>query len=154
MSAHRWAIAASVLCLVLASACGRQPASVTHAATVPIASVSPDSPNNGHLEVRATGKIRAVHFFTVQTPQLSGQGGRLTLTALIPNGVKVKKGDPIAEFDSTQEDDKAREARAKFEDLGHQVEQRAAQNRADAEKRTSDLRKAEADLAKARIQLS
>jgi HlyD family secretion protein len=154
MSAHRWAIAASVLCLVLASACGRQSASVTHAATVPIVSPSADSPNNGHLEVRATGKIRAVRFFTVQTPQLSGQGGRLTLTALIANGVKVKKDDPIAEFDSTQEDDKAREARAKFEDLGHQVEQRAAQNRADAEKRTSDLRKAEADLAKARIQLS
>jgi multidrug resistance efflux pump len=59
----------------------------------------------------------------------------------------------IAEFDRTQQFDNAREAKGKYEDLGHQVEQRRAQNRADAEKRAADLQKAEADLAKARIQL-
>jgi HlyD family secretion protein len=72
---------------------------------------------------------------------------------LIPNGSHVKEGDVIAIFDSTQQTDIAREALAKYEDLGHQVEQKIAQNRADAEKRTSDLRQAEADLAKAEIEL-
>ena len=41
----------------------------------------------------------------------------------------------------------------KYDDLGHQVEQKPAQNRADAENRTSDLRQAEADLAKAEMEL-
>jgi multidrug resistance efflux pump len=56
-------------------------------------------------------------------------------------------------FDNIQQYDNARDAKAKFEDLGHQVEQKAAQNRADAEKRVADLRQAEADLAKAEIEL-
>jgi multidrug resistance efflux pump len=77
----------------------------------------------------------------------------MTLTKLIPNGSKVKEGDLIAIFDSTQQIDLARDAQAKFDDLGHQVEQKRAQNRADAEKRVSDLRQAEADLAKAGIEL-
>ena len=54
---------------------------------------------------------------------------------------------------TTDQIDKARDAQAKFDDLGHQVEQKRAQNRADAEKRISDLQQAEADLAKAEIEL-
>jgi multidrug resistance efflux pump len=77
----------------------------------------------------------------------------MTLTKLIPNGAHVKEGDLIAVFDSTTQVDNARDALAKYDDLGHQVEQKVAQNRADAEKRTSDLRQAEADLSKAEIEL-
>src|SRR5437764_10389052 len=77
----------------------------------------------------------------------------MTLTKLIANGSRVKEGDLVAVFDATQQIDQARDAQAKFEDLGHQVEQKAAQNRADAEKRVADLRQAEADLAKAEIEL-
>jgi multidrug resistance efflux pump len=77
----------------------------------------------------------------------------MTLTKLIPNGSKVASGDLIAVFDSTQQVDLARDAQAKFDDLGHQVEQKRAQNRADAEKRAADQRQAEADLAKAAIEL-
>jgi HlyD family secretion protein len=104
-------------------------------------------------EVRLTGIIQAVHASKILVPQIFGQGGPLTLTKLIPNGAHVKEGDLIAVFDSIQQYDNARDAQAKFEDLGHQVEQKRAQNRADAEKRVSDLRQAEADLAKAEIEL-
>jgi HlyD family secretion protein len=86
-------------------------------------------------------------------PQLTGQFSRITLVKLAPNGLRVKVGDVLAEFDRTQQLDLAREARAKFEDLSHQVNQKAAQNKSDAEKRTADLKQAEADLAKAEIQL-
>jgi multidrug resistance efflux pump len=72
---------------------------------------------------------------------------------LIPNGVRVKEGDLIAQFDATQQIDAARNALAKYEDLGHQVEQKRAQNRADAEKRLADLKQAEADLATAQLEL-
>ena len=113
--------------------------------------VQPDRPV--HHEVRLTGTVQAVHFFTVQVPQIGGQGGRVTLTKIIANGVRVKTGDLLAEFDRTTELDNAREAQAKFDDLSHQVEQRQAQNRADAAKRASDLQTAEADLAKAELEL-
>lgn len=104
-------------------------------------------------EVRLTGTVQAVHFFTFQVPQIGGQNGRVTLTTIIANGVRVKSGDVLAEFDRTQELDNARDAKAKFDDLSHQVEQRQAQNRADAAKRASDLQAAEADLAKAELEL-
>ena len=100
-------------------------------------------------EIRLTGTIQAVHFFTVQVPP----GGQVTLTKIIANGVLVKTGDVIAEFDRTTELDNARNAKAKFDDLTHQVEQRQAQSRADAAKRASDLQAAEGDLAKAELEL-
>lgn len=131
--------------LLLLASCSRSTPPVTHAAP-------PDTPR-AKREVRVTGIVEAVHSSKILVPQIFSQGGPMTLTKLIPNGVKVKEGDLIALFDSTQQVDLAREAQAKFDDLGHQVEQKRAQNRADAEKRTSDLRQAEADLAKAAIEL-
>lgn len=77
----------------------------------------------------------------------------MTLMTLAPNGSEVREGDVVAEFDRTKQLDDAREAKAKFEDLIHQVKQKAAQNRSEAEKRLSDIDQAEGDLAKAEIQL-
>jgi multidrug efflux pump subunit AcrA (membrane-fusion protein) len=110
-------------------------------------------------QVRATGTIQAVRAYSVQVPRIEGQvqagpgGGRMTLVKLAPNGTKVQEGDLLAEFDSTAQLDAAREAQAKYEDLSHQVRQKAAQNKSDQEKRAAELKEAEAELAKARIQL-
>ena len=126
-------------------ACSRTTPPVAHAA-------APDTPR-AKREVRVTGTVEAVRSSKILVPQIWSQGGPMTLTKLIPNGSKVNQGDLIAVFDSTTQIDLARDAQAKFDDLGHQVEQKRAQNRADAEKRVSDLRQAEADLAKAAIEL-
>jgi HlyD family secretion protein len=131
--------------LLLLTACSRTTPPVTHAAP-------PDAPR-AKREVRVTGIVEAVHSSKILVPEIWSQGGRMTLTKLIPNGSRVKEGDLIAVFDSTPQVDQARDAQAKFDDLGHQVEQKRAQNRADAEKRISDLRQAEADLAKAAIEI-
>jgi multidrug resistance efflux pump len=109
-------------------------------------------------QVRATGTIRAIQAYTVQVPRIAGLpggpgGGRVTLVKLTPNGSRVAGGDVLAEFDRTSQLDAGREAQAKFEDLSHQVKQKAAQNRSDAEKRSAELKEAEAELAKAQIQL-
>ncbi len=77
----------------------------------------------------------------------------MTLTRLTPNGIRVNQGDTLAEFDRTQELDNAQDAQAKFDDLGHQVEQKTAEFASNAEKRRSELQQAEADLAKAKLQL-
>src|SRR5206468_3348170 len=80
--------------------------------------------------VRITGLVRAARVYSVQVPQIAGaQGNRITLVTLAPNGTIVKEGDTLAEFDDTQQLDDAREAQAKFDDLSHQVSQKAAQNR-------------------------
>lgn len=148
MSFYARAITAAVVFLLLVS-CSRPAPEVAHAAPPAVANTQ----HSKHHEVRVTGTLEAVHSSKVLVPQIYGQGGSMTLTRLIPNGSRVKEGDLIALFDSTQQADNARDAQAKFDDLGHQVDQKAAENRADGEKRAADLRQAEADLAKAKIEL-
>ncbi len=104
-------------------------------------------------QVRATGTIKAVREFSVQVPQIAGQPGRLTITKLLSSGAQVQPGDTLAEFDRTQQVDNARDAQAKLDDFNHQIEQRRAENRANAETRSSEYQTAEADLSKARLQL-
>ena len=139
--------------LFFLASCTRPIPDVAHAAPASgtVAATSNAAPTKH--EVRVTGILEAVHSSKILVPQIYGQGGSMTLTKLIPNGSRVQSGDLIAVFDSTQQADNARDAQAKFDDLGHQVDQKAAQNRADAEKRAADLRQAEADLAKAQIEL-
>ena len=138
-------VCAIAVLLLTVNSCSRPTPTVTHAA--------PAEPPRLAREVRVTGTVEAVHSTKILVPQISGQFNRMTLTKLIPNGSKVKEGDLIATFDATQQIDTARDAQAKFEDLGHQVEQKVAQNNADSEKRIADLRQAEADLAKAKLEL-
>jgi HlyD family secretion protein len=126
--------------------CGREPV-VTHAAVV----IDPSPPVR--RQIRATGTVQAVHVSNIQVPAVTGQGGKMTLTSLVPNGSRVKQGDVLAEFDRVQQLENARDAQAKFDDLGHQVEQKKAEFLSNAEKRRSDLQTAEADLAKAKLQL-
>jgi HlyD family secretion protein len=147
-------VLAGAAALLVLTGCSHPTARVAQAAskgtggTVPAESSSPIA-----REIRITGTVQAVHYSKVLVPAIYGQGGSVTLTHLIPNGSKVREGDPIAEFDATQQADNARDAQAKFDDLGHQAEQKRAQNRADAEKRAADLKQAEADLAKAELEL-
>lgn len=84
--------------------------------------------------VRVSGTIQAVHSVEVQVPRTEGQGGNLTLTKLIENGTTVHPGDLLAEFDQTNEIKLAREAQAKYDDLTHQVEQKMAEHKSNAEK--------------------
>lgn len=103
--------------------------------------------------IRATGVVEAVTSFSVTVPSITGQNGRVTLVRIVANGVRVRKGDLLAEFDRTQQEDSAREAATKYDDLCHKVEERVARNRADAETRRARRSQAEADLEKASLEL-
>jgi len=142
--------ALAILTITLVS-CNRSRAVSAHAEPQPQASAS--TADHPPREVRVSGTVQAVHSFKMMVPQIYGNYSNMTLTHIIPNGTKVKEGDLIATFDATAIADSLRDAKAKYEDLGHQVEQKRAQNRADAEKRASDLQQAVSDLAKARIEL-
>jgi len=136
--------------VLLLAVCGCAGPPNTRAAA-PVVNAPLSDASNG--EIRLTGTIRAVRFFNVQVPQISSQGGRLMLVSLIPNGAKVQPGGLLAEFDPTDQLDSQRDAQAKFDDLAHQVDQRAAQNRADAARRAAALAQAEADFTKAQLEL-
>ena len=103
-----------------------------------------------HL-IRATGTIQATHSLMVQVPVMQGQGSQLTLIKLVQNGTRVHQGNLLAQFDSTTQIKAAREAAAKYDDLGHQVEQKRAEHASNLEKRLSELQAAQADLGKAEI---
>src|SRR5258708_13745997 len=87
-------------CTLTSMGCGHSIVPQTHAATVsPAPSESAESPAS--KQVRATGTIEAIHSYTVQTPQIAGQGGQLTLTALAPTGTKVAPAPILPAFDPT-----------------------------------------------------
>jgi multidrug efflux pump subunit AcrA (membrane-fusion protein) len=142
-----------IVALLLMTSCARAASSTTPAAESPASPQSTEA-QRPQRELRLTGLVEAIHSYKVTVPQIVGVGGSLTLTRLIANGSAIKAGDTIAEFDATQQLDAAFTATAKYEDLSHQVEQKAAQNRADAEKRRGDLVQAQADLAKAQLDIS
>jgi HlyD family secretion protein len=135
--------------LLLLLSCSRAAPPTAHAAAPPVGA----APTLARHEIRLTGIVEAVHSSKILVPQIFGPGGSMTLTHLIPNGSTVKEGDLIATFDATQQIDAARDAKAKYDDLGHQVDQKRAQNLADAEKRAASLKQAEADFAKAQLEL-
>jgi multidrug efflux pump subunit AcrA (membrane-fusion protein) len=141
----------AVLPLLLLAACSRLAPPSTQAASAPPSGQTPaTSPKR---EVRITGTVQAVHSTKVLVPQIQGNYSSMTLTHLIENGTMVQEGDVIATFDPTTQMDAVRDTAGRYGDLSHQVDQKRAQNRADAERRMSDLRQAEADLAKAEIDI-
>lgn len=145
-------VVAALLTVALACAgCGARQATANAApeARQPPAAESPAPPRG----VRTIGTIAAQRITLVQVPRISGQSGMMTLVKLAPNGSVVHVGDLVAEFDSTAQIKAQRDAQAKFDDLSHQVEQKMAEDRSNAAKRTSDLAQATADLEKAKLEI-
>jgi multidrug efflux pump subunit AcrA (membrane-fusion protein) len=141
-----------ILAVLLAS-CGR-PANTTVDAASPTPSSPATSSTESKREIRLTGILEAVHSSKVLVPTTTGNNNsQVTLTHIITNGVQVSAGDVLAEFDPTPQFDALLQAKGKSDDLSHQVDQKAASNRADAEKRRSDLVQAQADMNKAILEL-
>ena len=137
----------SVVPGILLASCSRVPPPTAHAAS------EPPSSTGVKREIRITGIVEATRSYKILVPQIYGPGGALTLTHFIANGALVREGDLVAAFDATSQVDNARDAQAKYDDLGHQVDQKRAQNHADAESRASALQQAQADLSKAELEL-
>jgi HlyD family secretion protein len=139
----------AVAFLISLAGCSR-PSPVARAA----APAAVESPVALRREIHVTGVIQAVRSTKVVVPAIQGSSTQMTLTNMVENGAHVKEGDLIASFDPTQQLDAARDAKARYEDLGHQVEQKMAENRASSESRAADLRQAQADLTKAKLELT
>jgi multidrug resistance efflux pump len=126
---------------------------LTHLALFSLAfAISAPTPAPRH-SVRCTGKTAALRSSLLQIPRQYGTFSQLTLLTIVQNGAHVKPGDLLAEFDATDQLKQARDALAKFDDLSHQVDQKRAEQKNNAEKRNSDLITAQADLQKAQIEI-
>jgi hypothetical protein len=130
------------------------PASVVSGAKVTGSDVTLAS--DGRI-VRATGIVQALQWKSLRVPQLSGVTAtgspEITLTRLIPNGAKVSQGDILIEFDRLNLLDQERDARAKLEDLEHQLQEKKAQVESLQTTRGSEIREAQADIERAELQL-
>src|SRR5260370_20585547 len=113
-------LAAVLMTALLSVGCDRPIVPRTQAASF---TKSAQAPPPEHRPVRATGIIHAIHSITLQTPQIAGLSGRLTLTNFAPNGAKFAKGDSLAAFDRTQQLDNAIHAKEQVDDLSHHVHQ-------------------------------
>lgn len=103
--------------------------------------------------LRVGGTTAAVHSFTVAIPRLRGQDQNFTVVTIVDNGAVVKKGDVLVQFDATQQEQSALDAKAKYDGLVHQVADRMAQNQANAESRAEALQQAESDYGTAQLEL-
>jgi multidrug resistance efflux pump len=103
--------------------------------------------------VRTNGIVQALEWQMIRVPQITGTGVRFTLTRVLANGVKVRKGDILAEFDRTSILDDERDAKARLTDQSHQLDDKRASVRSDQAKRLAAIKAAEADLGKANLEL-
>jgi HlyD family secretion protein len=146
----RWFCAAAALSML---GCAPKPTPPAEQSPATRAALPPSATGNKSV-VRATGIVQALEWQSVRVPQMTGVGGfEITLTKLIPNGVKVSKGDVLVEFDRLSLLDQERDAKALVEDLAHQLDERKAQVRSLQVTRESQIREAQADLEKAQLQL-
>jgi len=148
------AAVAVVLGAVVAACSGSRAPVVDERSTRPPVVATPTGETSRSRTIRWTGMLEAVRSTRVTVPQVTGPTFRMTLTRIVPNGATVAKGDLIAEFDSLEQLDQARQRAASYDDLSHQVRQREADNAANVERRRLEREQAEADHAKARLDVS
>jgi HlyD family secretion protein len=110
--------------------------------------------NNPGQVLRLKGTTEAVQSRAILAPLLSGQQvGSLTIIHLTPAGTKVKKGDPLVEFDRQAQMRDVIDKRAEYEKLVAQVAEEQAKESAARAKDDSELKQAEDSLRKAELEM-
>jgi multidrug resistance efflux pump len=103
--------------------------------------------------LRVNGTVEAVQFLTIAAPRLSGSGGSLIVTRLVPNGKSVHKGDVLVEFDSQAQIKEALDREAEYKDLLQQILKKKADQASLLAADRTELVAAENSLRKARLEL-
>ncbi|MBV8810970.1 MAG: HlyD family efflux transporter periplasmic adaptor subunit [Acidobacteriaceae bacterium] len=101
------------------------------------------------LAITAKGELRGGNPETLAAP-LTG-GSEMHITALKKTGEPVKKGDVVAQFDTTEQEFKLKEAQADLAEAEQHLIQAQAQRDADQEEDRYALLKAQADVKLAEL---
>lgn len=115
--------------------------------TVPTTSVKR---GNVVFTVTAKGELQGGNSEMLAAPMTGG--GDMTITYLRTAGEVVKTGDTVAQFDTTDQDFKLKEAEADLAEAEQQVIQAQAASQAKEEEARYDLLQAKADLRQAELE--
>jgi len=112
------------------------------------------APNTGPGRIRLKGTTEAVRMRAIAVPLLEGErSGTLTLITLAANGIRVKPGDVLAEFDRQAQLRLALDKQAEYQKLANQLVEEKAKEDAARVKDETEVRQAESALSKAELEL-
>ena len=104
--------------------------------------------------LRLKGTTEAVQARAILAPLLAGQKiGSLTIIHLAPAGARVKRGDPLVEFDRQAQMRDIIDKQAEYEKLVAQVAEERAKESAARAKDETELKTAEDNLRKAELEI-
>ncbi len=102
-------------------------------------------------KIHATGELRASHFSVLSAPQIGG--GALQITHLLRTGVRVKKGDLVAEFDPAEQQFKFEQSQSEVEQANQEIIKAKADAAVQAAADKVALLKARFDLRRAQLEI-
>ena len=105
---------------------------------------------NVSLSIFSKGEIRGGNSESLAAPMTGGT--ELHITMLRKPGEAVKPGDPVIQFDTTDQEYALREGESDMAEADAHVKQASAQAQADAEEDRYALRKGEADIRTAELE--
>jgi HlyD family secretion protein len=106
--------------------------------------------------VRLNGTIGAVHSFTVLAPRLSGQmtgTGMMVMTKIVRNGVRVRKGDVLVEFDRQAQLKNIQDRQAEYDGLLQQIRRKQADQASAKISDETEIKGAEVDVRTALVEM-
>ena len=111
---------------------------------------------NFRRTIRLTGGVRAVESYTVLAPRLSGQmmgSGNMVITGIVRNGVSVRKGDILVEFDRQNQEKNILDRQAEYDGLVQQIRRKQADQLAARIADETELKSAEVDIRIAQVEM-
>jgi HlyD family secretion protein len=139
------AAAAVLIAILFVAMRGKTPATATSAQSASAASTQ---------ILRLKGTTEAVQARAILAPELAGQSvPTLTIIHLTPSGTRVKKGDPLVEFDRQAQMRDFVDKQADYQKLVDQVAEEQAKENAARAKDETELKAAEDALSKAQLEI-
>ena len=152
--ARRWLVLAAAFAIVVSACTQPSPRSGYSAATSP--GTVAVKRGNFRRTVRLTGGVRAVESYTVLAPRLSGQmmgSGNMVITGIVRNGVSVRKGDILVEFDRQNQEKNILDRQAEYDGLVQQIRRKQADQLAARITDETELKSAEVDIRIAQVEM-
>jgi multidrug efflux pump subunit AcrA (membrane-fusion protein) len=104
--------------------------------------------------LRLSGTVEAVRSYSVLAPRLTGGDfGQMVLTKLTRGGTRVKKGDPLAEFDREAQLKTFMDKQAEYRDLENQIASKKAEQEAARAHDDTELKQAEDAVGTAKLEV-
>jgi RND family efflux transporter MFP subunit len=104
--------------------------------------------------LRLHGTVGAVQSYGVLAPRLAGQmASTMVITKIVRNGVRVHKGDILAEFDRQNQIKSVLDRQADYDNYIQQIKKKQADQSSARVADDTDLKGAEVDLQTARVEM-